>query len=172
MDVERIHILVVDDVVDVAESLAELLTIWGYEASARTSGAAALECARVRCPAAVLLDLAMPRMDGFQFAKAFHLLPGCEAVPIIALSCYSTPESFLHARQAGIGHYLLKPALPERLKELLVLVTTVRAVPSILQCEKRGRVRRSFPAPPPASCGPRVSACSDSSQLLLNRGIA
>ena len=64
MDTERIHILVVDDLPDMAESTAELLTLWGYDATACDSGAMALASARVRRPAAVLLDLVMPRMDG------------------------------------------------------------------------------------------------------------
>jgi len=74
MDTKRIHILVVDDLPDMAESTAELLALWGYDATACTSGIAALACARVRRPAAVLLDLVMPRMDGFEFARAFRAL--------------------------------------------------------------------------------------------------
>lgn len=149
MGVERIHILVVDDIDDVAESTAELLTMWGYDATACTSGAVALARARARHPAAVLLDLVMPRMDGFAFAPVLHRVPGCEAVPIVALSGYATPDCFLRARQAGIGHYLLKPAAPERLKALLALVTQVRAVPSALHGAKRWgagglRARRRF----------------------------
>jgi CheY-like chemotaxis protein len=123
MDTERIHVLVVDDLPDMAESTAELLNLWGYDATACDSGATALACARVRRPAAVLLDLAMPRMDGFEFARAFHALTGCGAVPVIALSGYSVPGFCARAREAGIGHYLLKLAAPPQLKALLASVT-------------------------------------------------
>lgn len=81
MSPERIRILVVDDLPD----MAELLSLWGYDAPACDSGTMALDRARVRPPAAVLLDLAMPRMDGFEFARAFRALKGCRTVPLIAL---------------------------------------------------------------------------------------
>jgi CheY-like chemotaxis protein len=123
MDVERLHILVVDDSDDVADSTVELLILWGYDAAACYSGAAGLARARVRRPAAVVLDLAMPRMDGTAFARELLRVPGCSTVPLIALSGYATPEYALRARQAGIGHYLLKATAPERLKELLERVT-------------------------------------------------
>jgi CheY-like chemotaxis protein len=141
MDTERIHILVVDDLPDMAESTAELLTIWGYDAIACTSGAMALACARVRRPAAVLLDLVMPRMDGFEFARAFRALKGCGAVPLIALSGYSVPAFSARTQEAGIGHFLSKPADPARLKALLVSVIRSVTVPD-LRVGKRGSPRR------------------------------
>ena len=84
MDTTQLHILVVDDLTDAAESTAEVLALWGYDATACDSGAMALARARIRRPVAVLLDLLMPRMDGFQFARAFRGLPECKAVPLIA----------------------------------------------------------------------------------------
>ena len=140
MDTERIHILVVDDMSDMAESTAELLTLWGYEATACASGAMALACARTHRPAAVLLDLVMPRMDGFEFARAFRALKGCGTVPLIALSGYSVPAS-TRAREVGIGHSLLKPVDPDRLKALLVSVTRNAPVASGLRVGKRRSAR-------------------------------
>jgi CheY-like chemotaxis protein len=142
MDTERIHVLVVDDLPDMAESTAELLTLWGYDATACTSGAMALACTRVRRPAAVLLDLVMPRMDGFEFARAFHALKGCGAVPLIALSGYSVPAFATRAREAGIGHYLLKLADPARLKALLVSVIQNASVAPDPRVGKRCPQRR------------------------------
>jgi CheY-like chemotaxis protein len=137
MDTERIHILVVDDLTDMAESTAEMLTLWGYSATACDSGVAALACARIRRPDAVLLDLAMPRMDGFQFARAFRGLKGYGAVPLIAVSGHSFLTSSARAFQAGIEHSLLKPMDPNRLKALLVSLTQGAAIPSSSQIEKR-----------------------------------
>jgi CheY-like chemotaxis protein len=116
---DSLHILVVDDVADVADSSAELLNLWGYVARAHYSGAAALASARVRRPDVVLLDLAMPRMDGFRFAALFRALPRCAAVPIVAVSGYSTPEYIARARATGIRYFLLKASHPDRLRELL-----------------------------------------------------
>jgi CheY-like chemotaxis protein len=142
MDTERIHTLVVDDLPDMAESTAEMLTLWGYDATACTSGAMALASARAHRPAAVLLDLAMPRMDGFEFARAFRACEGCGTVPLIALSGYSVPASSARAREAGIGHCLLKPADPDRLKALLVSVIQSASVVPDLKIGKRWNPRR------------------------------
>src|SRR6476661_8368917 len=101
MDVGQIHILVVDDWADGADSTVELLSLWGYDAVACYDGATALESARARRPDAVLLDLAMPRMDGFRFAGLFRGLPRCNSVPIIAVSGYS--GAALHARAREVG---------------------------------------------------------------------
>lgn len=117
----RLHILVLDDVVDAADSTAELLSLWGYNARACYDGTAALEYARGRRPDAVLVDLGMPGMDGFRFAGLFRGLPLCGPVPIIALSGYTGPVFAARARAAGINHYLVKPADPEQLRQLLGL---------------------------------------------------
>lgn len=121
MDVPRLHIMVVDDLADSADSTVELLSIWGYDAIACYSGAAGIECTRNRRPDGVLLDLAMPNMDGFQFAGLFQKLPGCGSVPIIALSGYSNLAYRTRAREIGIRHYLLKPVDLTCLKDLLAL---------------------------------------------------
>lgn len=85
MGIARLHIMVVDDMANSADSTVELLSIWGYDAIACYSGAAGIECTRKRRPDGVLLDLAMPGMDGFQFASLFQKLPECGSVPLIAL---------------------------------------------------------------------------------------
>jgi CheY-like chemotaxis protein len=120
MDVGQIHILVVDDCADAADSTVQLLSLWGYDARACYDGATALESARAHRPDAVLLDLAMPRMDGFRFAQMFRELPLCEAALIIAISGYTEAAYRARAWVMGIEHYLLKPADPMRLRELLV----------------------------------------------------
>lgn len=137
MDAARTHILVVDDLTDMAESMAEMLTLWDYDATACDSGVAALACARICRPDAVLLDLAMPRMDGFQFARAFRGLKGCRAVPLIAVSGYSSLAFSARAFQVGIEHSLLKPVDPNRLKALLVSLTLGAEISSNPQIEKR-----------------------------------
>jgi CheY-like chemotaxis protein len=144
MDVARIHILVVDDLVDAADTTVDLLSIWGYDALACYTGASALESACIRRPDAVLLDLAMPRMDGFQFAGLFHELPECGLVPLIALSGYSSHAYRASAREVGIGHYLLKPADPKFLKDLLAR-ETVAAVLSSLREDTVRRVAVELP---------------------------
>jgi CheY-like chemotaxis protein len=140
---KRFRIRVVDDLLDMAESTAEMLALWGYDATACDSGTTGLACARARRPDAVLLDLAMPRMDGFEFARAFRGLPGCATVPLVAVSGYSPAVYATCAREAGIDHYLLKPADLYRLQALLASLTRSLAVPSTLQPRARRRYRVS-----------------------------
>jgi CheY-like chemotaxis protein len=128
MHLARNQILVVDDLIDAADSTVELLFIWGYEAVACYSCASALNAARFRRPDVVLLDIGMPCMDGFQFAKLLHELPQCRSVPIIAVTGHSGHAYRLRARKAGIHQYLLKPAEPALLRSLLarsILLTAV-----------------------------------------------
>jgi CheY-like chemotaxis protein len=119
MAISQIHILVVDDLADAADSMVDLLAIWGYDAIACYSGASALKSACLQRPTLVLLDLAMPRMDGFQFACLFHEMSRCRSIPIIAISGYSSLAFRTLAREVDIRHYLLKPVDPDRLKDLL-----------------------------------------------------
>ena len=128
MDVAGTHILVVDDYVDAADSTVELLSMWGYDAIACYSGATALESACLHRPDAVLLDVVMPPMSGFQFAGLFRELPNCGTIPIIALSGYFSQSFRLKATEVGIKHYLLKPADPEYLKDLLARTIEATAV--------------------------------------------
>ena len=136
---EQLHILVVDDMDDLAESTAELLNLWGYDALACDSGAAALASARMRRPDVVLVDLAMPRMDGFQFAVLFRALPGCAAVPIVAISGYSSSLYIARARSAGIRYFLLKATHPDRLRELLAW----QVVPEVTRQPRQPRRRHA-----------------------------
>ena len=142
MGARQIHILVVDDLPDMAESTAELLTLWGYDARACASGAKALACAHLRPPDAVVLDLLMPQMDGFQFTEAFRALPGCNAVPLVAVSGYWSAAYEARAREAGIVHYLIKPVYPTLLRAVLRAVTCARTDPVAPKTRKRPGVER------------------------------
>ena len=132
MGTSRIHVLVVDDVADTADSTVELLSLWGYDAVACYDGATAVASARVRRPGVVLLDLAMPGMDGLRCARLIQGLPGCGSVPVIVVSGYWTPAYQATAREVGIRHYLLKPADPAQLEDLLAREVELSAVPSSL----------------------------------------
>lgn len=159
MGADRAHILVVDDLLDMADSTAEVLNLWGYDATACYNGAQALACANTR-PAAVLLDLVMPRMDGFQFARAFRGLPGCGTIPLVAISGYSFPACSARAREAGIGYCLPKPVDLALLKALLIVITRGVVLPSGLRVAKRRtpwRLRSRRPAAISAASALRVS---------------
>lgn len=134
MDATRPYILVVDDLPDAADSLAELIAHWGYDAEPLYSGAAALDAARTRRPAAVLLDLGMPRMNGFQLAVRLRGLRACGTTPVVAVTGHEALA--LQAREAGIDHYLVKPVDLSLLRELLGRLT-VSAEPSRSRAKPR-----------------------------------
>lgn len=135
MDATRPYILVVDDLADAADSLAELLSFWGYDANPLNGGAAALGAARTRRPSAVLLDLGMPGMNGLEFAIRFRDLPGCEATPLVAVTGHT--GLMPHAREVGIDHYLLKPILDLGVLNRLLGRLTVSTKPFCPPAEPR-----------------------------------
>jgi CheY-like chemotaxis protein len=104
-----LRIVVVDDLADAANSLALLLALWGHDAKVCYSGAAALDTARTHQPEVVLLDVGLPRMDGFEVARRLREQPELASTTIIGISGYGDEASRTCARQAGFDHYLLKP---------------------------------------------------------------
>ena len=118
------YVLIVDDLEDQADSMAELLELWGYETASRYDGSAALAVARARPPVAVLLDIGMPGMDGFHFVTRFRELPGCGATPVVAVTGYETLA--YQARQFGMAHFLLKPVASCHLRALVERLAAAR----------------------------------------------
>ncbi len=113
------HVLVVDDNRDAADSLALLLEVWGYQPLVAYRGEAGLEVAATQSPDAILLDIALPGLDGHEVARRLRRLPGLEKVLLVAVTGYGRDEDRLQAREAGFDHFFLKPFDPEELRELL-----------------------------------------------------
>jgi PAS domain S-box-containing protein len=113
------RILVVDDNVDAAQSLAQFLAMVGHEVCTAYGGPAALEVARASRPEAVLLDIGMPGMDGYELARRLRQEPGLERVLLVALTGYGQEEDRRRSRQAAIDYHLVKPVDPETLEALL-----------------------------------------------------
>jgi CheY-like chemotaxis protein len=136
-----LHILVVDDFVDAAESMVSLLSCWGYRSEAQYGGPAALASAAMRPPAIILLDIGMPGMDGFEFALRLGELRGCKNAEIVAISGYTSEAHRARARAVGIGHYLLKPANPNQLHTLLDRLMPPAPVRTRKRCRSRNHNR-------------------------------
>src|SRR3954447_18732611 len=95
------RVLVVDDHADSADTLAWLLRLWGHEAEARYDGGSALESARASPPDVLVLDVAMPGMDGLEVARSLRG-QACSAGPVIvAVSGYGDEAFLLRAREEG-----------------------------------------------------------------------
>ena len=112
----RRKVLVVDDEVDAAESLVELLALQGHDARAVSDGPAALVAAAEHRPDVVLLDLGLPRMDGYQVARKLRKALG-KGVLLVALTGFEADEARLEG--AGFDAHLLKPAPLARLNAML-----------------------------------------------------
>jgi signal transduction histidine kinase len=112
-------VLVIDDNVDLAESLATLLRLEGHTVQTVHEGQAALATARTSRPEVVLLDLGLPGVDGYEVARQLRKQPELEGVVLVALTGYGQEEDRRRCREAGFDHHLIKPADPEELKRLL-----------------------------------------------------
>jgi signal transduction histidine kinase/DNA-binding response OmpR family regulator len=116
------RVLVVDDNQDAAESLGLLLEVSGHEVRVCHDGAAALRAAEEYRPEAVLLDIGLPGMDGYEVARRLRACPATRGALLVALTGYGQAEDQRRAREAGFDHHLIKPADVEALAGLLASV--------------------------------------------------
>ncbi|HWM93185.1 MAG TPA: PAS domain S-box protein [Thermoanaerobaculia bacterium] len=113
------RVLLVEDNVDAAEAMAEILKLWGHEVEVAHDGAEAVQSAQARRPDVVLLDIGLPRMDGYQVAAALRRLPGFQGVLIVALTGYGQESDRQRTSRAGFNHHLVKPVDLEELRRLV-----------------------------------------------------
>jgi len=113
------QVLVIDDDEAAREILVELLDRIGYHAFPAPDGNAGLEwlAGAARSPQAVLLDLRMPGLDGFEVLRRYRAEGG--SAPVIALSAMDDKESVVKAMRLGASDYLVKPIEPEELREAI-----------------------------------------------------
>ena len=91
----------------------------GYQVRTADNGAEALEVLRNGAVDALLLDCQMPVMDGFATCRALRNLPGCQALPVLALTAHSQSGDRERCLAAGMSDYLAKPVKFEELRSLL-----------------------------------------------------
>ena len=121
-----LRILVVDDDQDTADSLATILRMAGHGVSTARSGCAALEAFEADEPDVMLLDLAMPGMDGFEVARQVRTRGCGPRIFLIAVSGFGRDEDRRQSAEAGIDIHLIKPACPEVLLDLLAQYSLTR----------------------------------------------
>lgn len=105
---KRICALVVDDNPDVAESFARLLIALGCEAAYVTDPQTALSETKRLKPHIAFLDIGMPEIDGYQLAQALRRQFG-EALKVVAVTAYGSPQDRRAARRAGFDAHVSKP---------------------------------------------------------------
>jgi CheY-like chemotaxis protein len=113
------RILVVDDNTDSADSLAALLRLEGHEVQTAYDGAAGVEAATAYCPDVVLLDIGLPRLNGYDAARHIRRLPGGGDILLVALTGWGQEEDRRRSRDAGFDLHLVKPVDPVELQDIL-----------------------------------------------------
>jgi len=112
------RVLVVDDNVDAAEMLAELLGFLGHEVATVHDGLSAVERALTFRPDVVLLDLALPKLDGYGVFRRLREEPSLERTVVIALSGFGHETEKRRVQEAGFRHHLVKPVEIDELKNV------------------------------------------------------
>ena len=113
------RVLVIDDDRDAAESMTVLLELWGHEVRIAYSGQEAVGMASAEPPDAVLLDIGLPGMNGYEVARRLREVPGCASALLVAVTGYGQEEDRRRSRESGFDHHLTKPVEPAILQDLL-----------------------------------------------------
>jgi two-component system CheB/CheR fusion protein len=121
-----LRVLVVEDNVDAADSLAILLRMFGHDVHVAHNGMAGLEAAMSYQPNVILLDIGLPGMDGYEVAKRLRHQEMPLEIPVIAMSGYSLKEDYMPFLEAGFDQYLVKPVEPEKLRQVLASIANQR----------------------------------------------
>ncbi|MDO9438117.1 ATP-binding protein [Hydrogenophaga sp.] len=119
-----LSVLVADDNVDLAESFADILMAHGHRVTVVHDGLSAVEQARQFRPGIALLDIGMPKLDGYQVARQLKADPLTQGICLVAITGWGLDTDREAARQAGFDHHMLKPVAPEELIRVLDAVHT------------------------------------------------
>src|SRR4051794_28779874 len=109
IDSSLLRILVLDDDQDTAESLATILRMAGHSVNIARNGCAAIEAVAADKPDVMLLDLAMPGMDGFEVARQVRAKESGPPIFLIAVSGFGRDDDRRQSAEAGIDLHLIKP---------------------------------------------------------------
>jgi len=113
------RILVVDDNVDAAATVAKLLTIWGHDVHVVFDGKAAIEAVRTFRPELILLDIGLPGMSGYDVARQIRSDPESKGLFLTALTGYGQSEDRQRSLEAGFDFHITKPLGTEVLEALV-----------------------------------------------------
>ena len=103
------RILIADDNRDAAASLATLLSLDGHDTRVANDGEEALHEAEAFRPHIALLDIGMPRINGYEVARRIRAAPWGEAMLLVALTGWGQAEDKRRAKEAGFDHHFTKP---------------------------------------------------------------
>jgi signal transduction histidine kinase/ActR/RegA family two-component response regulator len=132
----RGRVLVVDDNRDAAESLAEILGILGHEVRTAHDGEAGVAVAAEFRPEVVLMDLGMPKVDGYEAARRIRAEPWGSEPVLVALTGWGADDDRWRTHDAGFDRHLVKPVALTAITELFA---TLRSAPPRLGSEPESR---------------------------------
>jgi CheY-like chemotaxis protein len=116
---QRRRVLIVDDNEDGTESLAMLLDLGGHETHKAYDGEAAIEAAERLRPDAVLLDIGLPGLNGYEVCRRIRQRPWGKDVFLVALTGWGQDEDRQRSEEAGFDQHMVKPADHDVLMNLL-----------------------------------------------------
>ena len=103
------HILVVEDNIDNYELVRTILGLAGYDTFLAVNGRDGVNAARKQKPDLILMDMALPEMDGWDATKRIRQDPETAHIPMVALTVHTLPRERKRALEAGVDAYLPKP---------------------------------------------------------------
>jgi CheY-like chemotaxis protein len=133
---QNLRILVVDDNIDAAESLAMLLELSGHTTHLAHTGTDALIAAREFAPQVIFLDIGLPGLTGYEVAEFIRADATMKQPTLIALTGWGAEDDRRRAEEAGFDHHLVKPVEASMLTDVLA---SISAMPPSLARRQRKR---------------------------------
>lgn len=112
---EQPLVLVVDDYQDAREMCSEFLAFSGFAVAEARDGIEAIEKAQSLLPDVILMDLSLPRMDGWEATRRLKQDARTKAIPVVALTGHALAGHSEGAKEAGCDSFLTKPCLPDQM---------------------------------------------------------
>ncbi len=108
-NISELRVLIADDNQDAADTLSVLLGMMGHSVRYVNDGEAAVQVAQEFDPHLVLLDIGMPKLNGYETCKQIRVLPGGTGRTLVAVTGWGQPEDRRTSKEAGFDHHLVKP---------------------------------------------------------------
>lgn len=112
--VEAATVLLVEDNEDNLRIYSTILTYSGYQVIEATDGEAGLAAARERQPSLILMDVSIPKIDGWEVTRILKADPATATIPVIALTAHALATDRERAQEIGFDGYISKPAEPRQ----------------------------------------------------------
>jgi CheY-like chemotaxis protein len=120
-------VLIIDDVEDSREVYAQFLRHFGYRVQEASDGAQGIAQARAIRPHVIVLDLAMPNLDGIETCRRFKADPETREIPVVVLTARAYPSDRAEAEAAGCDLFLVKPCTPELMMKSIEAIALEKA---------------------------------------------